>query len=182
MGHLGLAPYRKLFSARIIGGQQASGLHGYTGVTVAAELLAPGVFGIAEHRVHVAEPHRIFGSHVGAVLLVQQRLAGEGLAHIHHRGQRLVVHLYRIQGILGGVTAVGYYDGYRLAHMAHLVAGHGILQEPLNAGQRGQPQRDGQWLQDGFHVLVGEDAHHSGHLPCLGHVDGADVGVRVGAA
>ena len=76
MGDLGLAPHGQFLAAGVIGSQQAAGLHGDAGMAVAAELLAPGVFGIAEGCINVSEADGVFGGDVGAVLLVQQRLTG----------------------------------------------------------------------------------------------------------
>ena len=48
VGNLGLAPDGEFLTAGVVGGEEAAGLHGDACVTVAAELLAAGVFGIAE--------------------------------------------------------------------------------------------------------------------------------------
>ena len=68
----GLAPDGEFLAAWVIGGEKAAGLHGDACVAVAAELLTPGVFGIAKGCVNVAEANGVFGGNVGAVLLMEE--------------------------------------------------------------------------------------------------------------
>ena len=69
--------------------------------------------------------------------MVEEGLVGEGLADIDDRGQGFVVDLDEVEGVLGGVAAVGNDDGDGLANIADLVAGHGVLEEALDAGEGG---------------------------------------------
>ena len=59
---------------------------------------------------------------VGAHLSVDERGAlGQGGLHVQDDRQLLVLHLDRLQGVLGGVAVPGHDDGHGLAAEVHLV-------------------------------------------------------------
>ena len=127
---------------------------------------ALGVAGLPVEDVVVGPP--------GLVVPDQRRPRVQGPARVHHRGQRLVLHVDQLEGVAGGVVVLGHHERHLLALEADLVGGqHGLLV----AGQGWHP---GQTAL--FHGLAGEDRLDL--RVCLGRdgVDGHDPGVRVRAA
>ena len=97
-----------------------------------------------------------------------------------HRGQRLIVDIHQPGYVLGNVAvALDNYQRDRFAHEPDLVGGQDWLIERLgrllgvDAGQRGQPDRE---------IVGREDAHHSGVSGCCARIDPPNQRMGVGAA
>ena len=115
MRQLGGAVDPELALAAVEVGHGAAGFHGVAGEAVHPELLAAGIFGFREGLVRVADGDVVDSGEVGAVVLVDQHLVLERLAHVHHFLEYLVIDVDGVQRVLGQVAALRYRNGHGLA-------------------------------------------------------------------
>ncbi len=83
---------------------------------------------VAQRLVHVAHPLPPLRHHVAADLLVEDRRAGgQRRLHVHHRGQRLVLHADEVERVPGAVDVLRDHHRHRLAHETHALAASGMI-------------------------------------------------------
>ena len=109
------------------------------------------------------------------VLLVtdERRAIGQRLLRVHHRGERIVVHLDELQRVGGDVGALGDHRRDLLPLEAHLVGDEDRLRVTRQRGHPGQVVR--------LESLTGDDRHHAGERLRPLAVDRVDPGVGEGA-
>ena len=112
--------------------------------------------------------------HVGVA--VQRRQVGvEGVVDRGDGGQRLVVDDHRVGPVLGAVRRVGDDGGDRLAHEARPRARQHRALDPHRAGS-GEVGRE---RRDAVELVGAEGQAHAGQGQSRGHVDAADMRVRM---
>ena len=96
-------------------------------------------------------------------------------ARVEYGGQRRVFDLDAFGGVLGEITAVGYDQRDRLAHVAYAL----VRERPLIDRRL---ERDEERIAELAHVLAGEDRPHALLRQRRAHIDAYDLGVRMRGA
>ena len=169
MGHLGGAVDGE---ATVVAGNRGHTVrlhrgHGHPLVDVAA----------ADDHLGIAEDARVAGvgdgqRHVVTVLREDHgRTLGHRVLGVHHRGQRVVVHHYRVGGVLRLHRGLGQDDGDRFADEAHHAVGQWRPAEVVV--HLGHPVERGE-----AEVVVGQDGGDTGHGRSVGdvHADHSGMG------
>ena len=130
----------------------------------AAHQIARDVAALREHKGHVA-------------LGVDHDVVIERLGKVEQRLEHLIVDLDELEGLVGGLLGLGGDDRHLLVLVAHEVLEN---QTVVRRGLRIALAGDGEAALG--HVLVGIDAHDTGHLQGARRVDGADLGAGIRAA
>ena len=146
------------------------------------ELFFPGVVGVPEGLIGVSNRRLELVSHVGAVLLEQQDVPFQRFLQVHHGRQWVVGHIHAIQGVFGQITAFGHHHRHRIADVANLVFGQGVLKEPFQFMIGAHPYGDGPRFHRLLDIPIGQHANHAFHGQRGAGIDGQDSGVSVGAA
>ena len=160
------------------------GLRGLAGVGAGEHDVALGerlvkvakIAGTAAHQVagHVAA----LREHKGHVALgVDHDVVIERLGKVEQRLEHLVVDLDELERLVGSLLGLGGDD----RHLLVLVA-HQVLENQAVVGTRLRIALTGNGKATLGHVLVGVDAHHTGHLQGARRIDGADLGSGIRAA
>ena len=149
-------------------------------MAVGAKLLAAHVLSVAEGRIHVAHVDARRSREVGAVGRVDQRRVLQGRIDSSDGGQRLVIDLDQVQGILRYVPALGHYYRHGLSSVAHGIGGERPLQVVVQPRQGKDAHGDG--LEQIRHVGVGEHGRDSLESQRGRGIYPTHVGVRVRAA
>ena len=130
----------------------------------AAHQVASNVAALREHKGHVA-------------LGVDQDVVIERLGKVEQRLEHLVVDLDELERLVGGLLGLGGDD----RHLFVLVTDE-VLEDQAVVGRRLWVALTGNGKAALGHVLVGVDAHDTGHLQGARRIDGADLGAGIGAA
>ena len=177
MDHLHRAPHGE---PRVLPlGDQGARLEWVRAAAGQADARAHGHRGGAQGRVHVADALPPLGDQVAADRLVEDRRArGQRGLHVHHRGQRVVLHPDEVERVPGAIHVVRDHHRHRLAHEAHPLARqrHDLAGHRQRRVRRVDRHRRARGPQVRRHV----DAHHAGQPARRRHVDRADARVRVG--
>ena len=96
----------------------------------------------------------------------------QGVVHVEHGREHLIVHVDELAGLLGDVLGLGHDQGHGVAHEADVLVQH------VGVARRGVAVVD---AEVGVDVRVGDDALHAGHGHGAGVVDAADAREGVGA-
>ena len=180
VGDLAGDPHRHRLRGGLVGGDEAPGLEGHARLAPDHEPLAIDAGGLGERPVDLALVEAATVDDVVARFLVDERGAGahRGLG-IDDRGERLVVHLDQVAGVLGDV-AVHRRDGDDgLAHVADLVDCERVLQGRLHAHVVGEDPPPRPAAPGG--LLAGEDADDARQGGGAAHVHAAEAGVGMRA-
>ena len=138
MGALGGGPHLHHPGVRLPGGHDAPGLHGHVGLAVLVPGLGDDVGGIGKGLLLGRIGHGQIVGQVASQLGMDEVLrVGRGLV-VHHRVERLELHLHQIEGILGDVAAVGHHHHIGVAHEAHVAVGQHVGR---GGGRFGRMQR-----------------------------------------
>ena len=165
-------------------GLHGRGLRGLAGVGALKDDVAPGeslvqvsiIAGTAAHKV--ASNVAALREHKGHVALgVDHDVVIERLGKVEQGLEHLVVDLDELERLVGGLLGLGGDD----RHLLVLVA-HEVLEDQTVVGRRLWVALTGNGKAALGHVLVGVDAHDTGHLQGARGVDGADLGAGIGAA
>ena len=117
-------PERQQPGGRAMLGQAGAILHGDAGVPVEAEAIADDVGGAGQRARHIALAERAREEQVGGRRLVDERTRRlERPLEVRDHGQRRVLDVDQLQGVLGGVAALGDDHGHGFTHVADLLAG-----------------------------------------------------------
>ena len=101
----------------------------------------------------------------------------ERLGKVKQRLEHLIVDLDELERLVGGLLGLGGDD----RHLLVLIA-HEVFEDQAVVGTRLRIALAGDGKAALGHVLVGVDAHDTGHLQGARGVDGADLGAGIGAA
>ena len=101
----------------------------------------------------------------------------ECLGKVEQRLEHLVVDLDELERLVGSLLGLGGDN----RHLLVLVA-HEVLENQAVVGRRLWVALTGNGKAALGHVLVGVDAHDTGHLQGARRIDGADLGAGIGAA
>ena len=101
----------------------------------------------------------------------------ERLGKVEQGLEHLVVDLDELERLVGGLLGLGGDD----RHLLVLIA-HEVFEDQAVVGTRLRIALAGDGKAALGHVLVGVDAHDTGHLQGARGVDGADLGAGIGAA
>ena len=101
----------------------------------------------------------------------------ERLGKVEQRLEHLIVDLDELERLVGSLLGLGGDD----RHLLVLVA-HEVLEDQAVVGRRLWVALTGDGKAALGHVLVGVDAHDTGHLQGARRIDGADLGARIRAA
>ncbi len=144
-------------------------LHRQVGVALVEEDVLEDLVGRGEALGHRAEVHRHLLVHVAAVAVVMQpRLGGrQRLLDAGDGGQRLVLDLHLVGGLVGGVLGQRRHRRHRVADEAHLVGAERVL--VLGDRQDAEGHRE---------VAPGQEAQHARHPRGRRQVDAGDARVR----
>ena len=165
-------------------GFHGRGLRGLAGVGAGEHDVALGerlvkvakVAGTAAHQV--ARDIPALREHKGHVALgVDHDVVIECLGKVEQRLEHLVVDLDELERLVCGLLGLGGDD----RHLFVLVTDE-VLEDQAVVGTRLRIALAGDGKAALGHVLVGVDAHHTGHLQGARRVDGADLGARIRAA
>ena len=160
------------------------GLRGLAGVGAGEDDVALGkglvqvaiIAGTAAHQV--ARDIAALREHKGHVALgVDHDVVIERLGKVEQGLEYLVVDLDELERLVGGLLGLGGDD----RHLLVLVA-HEVLEDQAVVGTRLRIALAGDGKAALGHVLVGVDAHHTGHFQGARRIDGADLGAGIGAA
>ena len=187
---LGRAPQAQGLDAGVVVGHHRAGLDGGAGEAAAVDGFLDHDLRVAESGLDVAAGHPERQHDVVVPVLVETFGAGlQGGRGVHHRRQRVEVHLDQIQRVLGDVAVGGHHRGHGLAHEAHLVPRQAVVVEELDGGvaalervpalERERRQRVD--IAELPHLLAGQAGHHAGQRQCLGEIDVPDARVGGGA-
>ena len=143
VGHLGGSPDPHVPVGGVVARHQASGLHGIGGVAVCAELLPADVLRLAESGLDVAHADLGRARQVAVVDRVHQHRVLQRFINGGDGGQRLVVNLDQVQGVLGDIPAPGHHHSHRLTRMPDGVAGERPLEVIVQPRQGKHAHGDG---------------------------------------
>ena len=146
-------------------------------MAIGAKLLAAHVLSIAEGRIHVAHVDVRRACEVCAVGRVNQRRVLQSGIDGGDGGQRLVIDLNQVQGILGYVPALRNHHGHGLASVAHGVGGERPLQIVVQPRQG--KDAHGDRFEQLRHVRVGKHGRDTLESQRCRGVYATNVGVRV---
>ena len=165
-------------------GLHGRGLRGLAGVGALKDDVALGeglvqvaiIAGTAAHQV--ARDVAALREHKGHVALgVDHDVVIERLGKVEQGLEHLIVDLDELERLVGSLLGLGGDD----RHLLVLVA-HEVLDDQAVVGTRLWIALAGDGKAALGHVLVGVDAHDTGHLQGARGVDGADLGAGIGAA
>ena len=165
-------------------GLHGRGLRGLAGVSALKDDVALGkrlikiakIAGTAAHQV--ASNVAALREHKGHVALgVDHDVVIERLGKVEQRLKHLVVDLNELERLVGGLLGLGGDD----RHLLILIA-HQVLENQAVVGTRLRIALAGDGKATLGHVLVGVDAHHTGHLQGARRIDRADLGAGIRAA
>ena len=165
-------------------GLHGRGLRGLAGVSAFKDDVALGeglvqiaiIAGTTAHQV--ARDIAALRKHKGHVVLgVDHDVVIERLGKVEQRLEHLVVDFDEPERLVGGLLGLGGDN----RHLLVLVA-HEVLENQAVVGTRLWVALTGNGKAALGHVLVGVDAHDTGHLQGARRIDGADLGAGIGAA
>ena len=144
-------------------------LHRQVGVALVEEDVLEDLVGRGEALGHGAEVHRHLLVHVAALAVVMQpRLGGrERLLDAGDGGQRLVLDLHLVGGLVRGVLGQRRHRRHRVADEAHFVGAERVL--VLGHRQDAERHRE---------IAPGQEAQHARHEGGRRQVDAGDARVR----
>ena len=165
-------------------GLHGRGLRGLAGVGALKDDVALGEGLVQVAKVARAAAHQVASNiaalreHKGHVALgVDHDVVIERLGKVEQRLEHLVVDLDELERLVGSLLGLGGDD----RHLLVLVA-HQVLEDQAVVGTRLRIALAGNGKATLGHVLVGVDAHHTGHLQGARRIDGADLGSGIRAA
>ena len=165
-------------------GLHGRGLRGLAGVGALKDDVALGEGLVQVAKVARAAAHQVardiaaLREHKGHVALgMDHDVVIECLGKVEQRLEHLVVDLNELECLVGGLLGLGGDN----RHLLVLVA-HQVLEDQAVVGTRLRIALAGNGKAALGHVLVGVDAHHTGHLQGARRVDGADLGAGIGTA
>ena len=187
-GHLRRGGYRD--AAERVGrregteGLHGRGLRGLAGVGAFKDDVALGEGLVQVAKVARAAAYQVtrdvatLREHKGHVALgVDHDVVIERLGKVEQRLEHLIVDLDELERLVGSLLGLGGDD----RHLLVLVA-HEVLENQAVVGRRLWVALTGDGKAALGHVLVGVDAHDTGHLQGARRIDGADLGAGIGAA
>ena len=165
-------------------GLHGCGLRGLAGVSALKDDVALGeglvqVAKVARTAAHqVARDITALREHKGHVALgVDHDVVIECLGKVEQRLEHLVVDFDELERLIGGLLGLGSDD----RHLLVLVA-HQVLENQTVVGTRLRITLAGDGKAALGHILVGVDAHNTGHLQGARRVDRANLGASIRAA
>ncbi len=173
--------------------ERASGLDRTNAATLGAKTLFEDYFGLGEQRLDRGvvlgdffgfESARVTGAEdlVIVPVVVDPRRSGvERRFGVGHDGQRVIVDLHGVRGVLGDIFVLGEDGGERLAVPVHLVHGQGPVLPVFCLKGRDQ-HRDLLSLHLFRELGAGDRTDHAWHLERGIEPDGRDLGVRMARA
>ena len=180
VGYLGGGIDGELVGSGVEVGDDAARLHGIGYESLVDDALGDADLGGFDGGVNVSAADFPFeGDVVGGVLVYLGGAVLDGLFHVHHGVQNVVVHLDQLRGVSGGLRAVGYDRRHDVSDAVHLVYGDGRVGDFLGVGDDPAANKGAELFVE---VGAGIYAHHAFDVGRGGCVNSADVGVGVRAA